>query len=93
MVQLSRGVRYTRAFLFVLNVFFLLVGFAVMGLGISIKASGHFSAISEIYEISETLGDEVMQWVGVGMIITGIFTVCLAVFGGVGEFLPVKGLK
>lgn len=90
MVQLSLGVRYARAILFVLNILFLLVGLTVMGLGISIKANGHFSAIAEIYEISKTLGDEVMQWVGVGMIITGIFTVCLTIFGGLGKFFHVK---
>ena len=86
MVHLSSGIRHTRRVLIVLNVLFLLIGFTVMGVGISIKASGRFSAIAEIYEISKTFGDEVMQWVGVGMIITGIFTVCLTIFGGLGKF-------
>lgn len=86
MVRLSSGVRHTRRALIALNVLFLLIGFTVMGIGISIKASGRFSAIAEIYEISKTFGDEVMQWVGVGMIITGIFTVCLTILGGLGKF-------
>lgn len=87
MVYLSTGIRYTRGIFIVLNVLFLLIGFTVMGLGISIRTSGRFSAIAEIYEISKTFGDEVIQWVGVGMIITGIFTVCLAIFGGLGNFI------
>ncbi|CAF3376957.1 unnamed protein product [Rotaria sp. Silwood1] len=84
MVQLSCGVQCTRAALFALNIIFLLVGFSVMGLGIYVKVNGNFIAISEIYGVSEALGREAMQWIGVGMITVGILTACLAAFGCLG---------
>jgi len=84
MVQLSCGVQFTRTALFALNVFVLLIGFSVMGLGIYVKVNGNFRAISEIYSISEALGAEVMQWAALGMILGGIFTAGLAAFGCLG---------
>jgi hypothetical protein len=84
MVQLSCGVQCTRSALFALNILFLLIGLSVMGLGIYVKVNGNFSAISEIYSISTALGGDVMQWVGIGMIILGILTACLAIFGCLG---------
>jgi hypothetical protein len=70
--------------LFALNIIFFLIGLSVMGLGIYLKSSKSYSAISEIYSISKILGDEGMQWVGIGMIIAGILTACLAAFGCLG---------
>ncbi|CAF0924242.1 unnamed protein product [Rotaria sp. Silwood1] len=91
MVQLSYGVQCTRAALFALNILFLLVGFTVMGLGIYVKVNGNFIAISEIYGVSEALGREAMQWIGVGMITVGILTACLAAFGCLGAVLKNRG--
>jgi Na+/phosphate symporter len=84
MIRLSCGVQYASKALFALNVFFLLIGFTVMGMGIYIETSKNLRAISEIYSMSEALGSETMQWVGVGMMIAGILTVCLAAFGCLG---------
>ena len=84
MVRLSCGVQCTRATLFALNIVFLLVGFTVMGFGIYIKVNGNFKSIAEIYSISEALGNDAMQWVGVGLIVMGILTACLAAFGCLG---------
>jgi len=55
-----------------------------MGLGIYIKSSSSYSAISEVYSISKILGGEAMQWIGIGMIVAGILTACLAAFGFLG---------
>lgn len=85
MVRLSCGVECARATLFGLNVLFLIIGCTVTGLGIYIKVNGNFNAISDIYEVSEALGKEAMQWVGVGMIVVGIFTAFLAIFGCSGK--------
>ena len=87
MVELSCGVRCTRAILVALNVLFLLIGLSVMGMGIYIKTSKSYSAISEIYGISEALGGEAMQWIGVGMIAAGLLTACLAIFGCLGAVM------
>jgi hypothetical protein len=87
MVQLSCGVQCTRAILIALNVIFLLIGLSVMGLGIYIKSSRSYSAISEIYSISEAFGGEAMQWIGVGMIVAGILTAGLAIFGCLGAVM------
>lgn len=87
MVQLSCGVQCTRAALFALNIVFLLIGFSVMGFGIFIKVNGNFSAIAEVYSITEALGNDVMQWVGIGLIVIGIFTACLATFGCLGMLI------
>jgi hypothetical protein len=84
MPQLSCCVQITRGLLFALNIIFLLVGFTVMGLGIYIKTSGSFAAISNIYSLVDELEGEPMQWVGVGMIVAGILTVCLSAFGCLG---------
>jgi len=87
MVQLSCGVQCTRASLFALNIVFLLIGFSVMGLGIFVKVNGNFSAISEIHSFTEAFGNDLMQWIGVGLIVIGIFTACLATFGCLGAVL------
>ncbi|CAF2400272.1 unnamed protein product [Rotaria sp. Silwood2] len=91
MVQLSCGVQCTRAALFALNILFLLIGFGVMGFGIYVKVNGNFTAIAEIYEVSEALGKEAMQWIAVGMIVVGILTACLAAFGCLGAVLQNRG--
>jgi hypothetical protein len=87
MVQLSCHVQCTRAILFALNIVFLLIGLSVMGLGIYIKSSRNYNTISEIYNISEAFGGEAMRWIGVGMIIAGVLTACLAVFGCLGAVM------
>ncbi len=84
MVQLSCGVQCSRAALFALNIVFLLVGFTVMGFGIYIKVNGNFKSIAELYSISEALGSNTMNWVGVSMIVMGLLTACLAAFGCLG---------
>lgn len=85
MVQFSSSIRYTRITLFTLNVLFFLLGISVMSLGIYIKSSDSFSTISQIYSISVVLKGESMQWIGLGMIIAGILTACLAAFGCLGN--------
>ncbi|CAF3066389.1 unnamed protein product [Rotaria socialis] len=87
MGRFSCGIQCTRATLFGLNILFVFVGFTVMGLGIYIKVNGNFSSISEIYKVSQALGSEAMQWIGVGMIVAGIFTALLAAFGCLGAVL------
>ncbi len=84
MPRLSCGMQCALAALFALNILFLFIGFSVMGVGIYIKSSGSFSAVAEIYSISESLGSEAMQWIGVGMIVAGVLTVGLATFGCLG---------
>jgi hypothetical protein len=84
MVRLSFGVQCASKALFALNILFVLIGFTVMGMGIYIKVSKNLRAISEIYSMSEAFGSETMQWIGVGMMIAGTITVCLAAFGCLG---------
>jgi hypothetical protein len=88
-MALSFGVRCSRIALFVFNVIFLLIGLSVLGLGIYIKVNGNFSAVSEIYSISEALGGETMKSIGIGMIVTGVFTVCLSGFGCLGMSITI----
>ncbi|CAF0785750.1 unnamed protein product [Adineta ricciae] len=84
MAQLSCGVQCTRSLLLVLNVGFILVGFSVMGVGIYLKVGNNFRAISEISAVSQALDGEAMQWVSIGMIVLGVFTALLAIFGCLG---------
>ncbi|CAF2840990.1 unnamed protein product [Rotaria sp. Silwood2] len=84
MVRLSRGVQCTRIVLLVLNIIFLIFGFSILILGIYIKVNGNFSAITAAYNRTQTLGEESMQWIGTIMIIVGVFTSCLALFGCLG---------
>ena len=85
MVRLSCGVQCTSGVLFGLNLLFLLLGLTVMGLGIYIRVDESFSSVAEIYSISEALGHDTMRWVGITMIVVGVFSSILAAFGCLGK--------
>jgi len=84
MVRLSCGVQCLRTILFVLNIIFLFFGLTILGLGIYVKVNGNFSAIVAAYNITQALGNASIQWIGTIMIIVGVFTSCLAIFGCLG---------
>ncbi len=84
MPHLSCGVKCSRVMLVVLNIIFLLFGFAIWGLGIYVKFDGNFKTIVAAYNITEALGGRTMGWIGIIMIILGIITAGLAVFGCLG---------
>lgn len=91
MARLSCGVQCTRTLLVVLNIIFLISGFAILGLGIYIKVDGNFNAIVAAHNITQALGSAAMHWIGTIMITVGSFTVCLATFGCLGAACQNRG--
>lgn len=85
MARLSCGVQCTSGVLFGLNLLFVLLGLTVMGLGIYVKVNENFASVTELYSISEALGHNTMKWVGIDMIIAGVFSSILAAFGCLGK--------
>ncbi|CAF1408400.1 unnamed protein product [Adineta steineri] len=84
MVRLSCGIQFIRTILFVLNIICLLIDFLLLIIGIHIKVNGKFSVIIITYDISQIFEKEVLQRIGILMIIIGIATICLAIFGCLG---------
>lgn len=58
-----------------------------MGVGIYVRVSDNFRAISEVYKVSQALGSEAMQWIAIGLILVGVFTALLAAFGCLGKLV------
>ena len=85
MARVSCGVQCTTAVLFGLNLLFLLLGLTVMGLGIYVRVNESFSSVAELYSISEAFGHDAMKWVGITMIVIGVFSSILAAFGCLGK--------
>lgn len=84
MVRLSCGVEITRLILFGLNVLFVLFGLTIFGFGIYVKASKKFDIALSGHISAEIIGAEAIEVVGIILIVVGIFTVLLSVFGCVG---------
>ncbi len=84
MPRLSCGVSCSRLILVILNLVFLLFGFTIWGLGMYVKFDGNFKTIIAVYNITEALGGRTMGWIGIVMIVVGILTSGLAIFGCLG---------
>ncbi|CAF3066404.1 unnamed protein product [Rotaria socialis] len=84
MVRLSCGVQVTRITLAVLNILFVLFGLALLGFGIYLKVSKKFDVALSDHINAQIIGGKAIETVGVILIITGIFTILLSVFGCIG---------
>ncbi|CAF0958884.1 unnamed protein product [Rotaria sordida] len=84
MMRLSCGVQISRIVLLVLNILFILFGFALLGFGIYLKVSKKFDVALSDHISAQIIGGDAIEVVGIILIITGIFTVILSVFGCLG---------
>ncbi|CAF2400267.1 unnamed protein product [Rotaria sp. Silwood2] len=87
MIRLSCGVQVTRTILVALNVLFILFGFALLGFGIYLKVSKKFDVALSDHINAQIIGGEAIAVVGVILIVTGIFTILLSIFGCLGSLL------
>ena len=84
MIRLSCGVKCTRIILAILNAVFLVFGFALFGFGIYLKVSKKFDVALSDHINAQVIGGEAIGAVGIILIVTGIFTVILTIFGVLG---------
>ena len=84
MARLSCGVQCTRTILFLLNILFVILGFTLLGVGIYVKVSKKLDIALSEHINTKILGGDVLEWVGVIMIIVAVFTILLASFGCLG---------
>ncbi|CAF0924224.1 unnamed protein product [Rotaria sp. Silwood1] len=84
MIRLSCGIRITRIILLVLNILFILLGFALLGFGIYLKVSKKFDVALSDHINAQIIGGEAIAVVGVILIVAGIFTIFLSLFGCLG---------
>lgn len=81
MPRVSSAIRRARTFVIIVNTIILLCGAAILALGIFIEVSDDFSAIIAVSNVTQALGGSNMKWIGVMIIIAGISTIALAIFG------------
>lgn len=84
--KLSGGVECMRCFLLFLNILFLIIGIALLGIGIYIKLDTKFA--STLSDLADKTGDVSIQsigFLGYMMIAAGVITILIALFGCVGK--------
>jgi len=82
--QLSCGVEFMRGTLLVLNILFVIVGLALIGLGIYIKVDTNFTSILSEFSQAGNFKGQALGFLAFVMIGGGVFTVLIALFGCVG---------
>ncbi|CAF0754758.1 unnamed protein product [Adineta steineri] len=83
--ELSCGVEFMRGVLLFFNVLFVIVGLALIGLGIYIKVDDNFASIlSKLADESTTFQGQSLGFLAFVMIGSGVFTLLIALFGCMG---------
>jgi hypothetical protein len=91
--DISCGVDFMRGILLFLNVLFIIVGLALIGVGAYIKMSDNFASIlSQFTEISG-FGAQSLGFLSFVMIGGGLLTLLIALFGCAGKFLSSIRIK
>lgn len=85
--QLSCGIEFMRGLLLLLNVLFILVGLALIGIGIYIKVDTKFSSILDELTKTSNFEGQSLGYLAFILIGGGVFTLLIALFGCIGEFL------
>jgi hypothetical protein len=84
--ELSCGVEFLRGILLFLNALFVLVGLALIGIGVYIKVDNDFASIlAKLAEIS-SFKEQSLGFLAFAMIGGGVFTLLIALFGAMGKF-------
>jgi hypothetical protein len=83
------GADFTRGVLLVLNVLFVIVGLALIGVGIYIKVDANFAAILSKLTSDNNFEGQSFGYLAFVMIGGGVFTVLIALFGCMGKFLVI----
>jgi hypothetical protein len=84
--ELSCGVHFMRGILLLLNILFVLVGLALIGIGVYVKVSNNFASILEQFAHVPEFEAQSLGFLSFVMIGGGVFTLLLALFGCMGKF-------
>jgi hypothetical protein len=85
MTKFSCGIGFMRAVLLLWNIIFLLIGIALIGIGIYIKVDNDFAAVlSKLTDVSDFKGQS-LGFLAFVLIGGGVFTVLLALLGCMGK--------
>jgi len=82
--QLSGGVDCMRGLLLVLNILFVLLGLALIGIGIYIKVDSNFASILDKLEDLKGISAQALGFLAFAMIGGGVFTLLVALLGCMG---------
>jgi len=83
-VQLSCGVKCSRAFLLILNIIFVCFGLVLVGFGIFVKVDKNFSTIlNKLFDTTDVQGSAIKSLAMI-MIIGGVITLLISAFGCMG---------
>jgi len=84
--ELSCGVHFMRGLLLFLNILFVIVGIALVGIGIYIKVGTNFTSIINQFTHVQNFEAQSLGFLSFVMIGGGVFTLLLALFGCMGKF-------
>ena len=85
--ELSCGITFLRGLLLVLNILFVIVGIALLGIGIYIKVDNNFASILNDIAKGGDFDSQSLGFLAYVMIGAGVVTLLIALFGCVGKFL------
>lgn len=84
--ELSCGVHFMRGILLFFNILFVIVGIALIGIGIYIKLSSNFTSIINEFVNVQNFEAQSFGFLSFAMIGGGVFTLLIALFGCMGNF-------
>lgn len=93
MIKLPCSAAVTRWILLILNIIFLIFSIALLGFGIYLRASKKFDVALTHHINAQILGGTAIGVIGVILIIVGICTLILSLFGCLGMKLDVFDRK
>jgi hypothetical protein len=88
--ELSCGVEFMRGILLILNVLFIIVGIALIAIGIYVKVDNKFAALLNEIASETTFDGQSLGFLAYMMIIVGVITLLIALFGCIGKFLDIE---
>lgn len=86
MPKLSCGVAFMRGLLLLLNILFVILGLALLGIGIYAKVSNNFASILEQISKETDFEGQSFGYLSFVMIGGGVFTLIIALLGCMGKF-------
>jgi CD9 antigen/CD82 antigen len=82
-------VEFLRVILFILNIVFVLVGIAIIGIGIYIQTNNNFSVILNRLADTGNFEGQSLGFLAFVLIGGGVFTVLIAIVGCMGTFFNI----